>query len=78
VSKYKVHKAKDITPSIAWRGEAWKEEALDDLSLKGRERAIVSQTNIGSVSKATLRKLLRDVVERIIMGFSERLDTILN
>ena len=29
-------------------------------SLKGRERAIVSQTNIGTVSKATLGKLLRD------------------
>ena len=28
-------------------------------SLKGRERAIVSQTNIGTVSKATLGKLLR-------------------
>ena len=25
------HKAKDITPSITWRREAWKEEALDDL-----------------------------------------------
>ena len=25
-------KAKDITPSIAWRRETWKEEALDDLS----------------------------------------------
>ena len=24
-----VHKANDITPSIAWRREAWKEEALD-------------------------------------------------
>ena len=34
-------------------------------SLKGRERAIVSQTNIGNVSKATLRKLLRDRVEHI-------------
>ena len=33
-------------------------------SLKGRERAIVSQTNIGTVSKATLIKL-RDGVERI-------------
>ena len=29
-------------------------------SLKGRERAIVNQTDIGTVSKATLRKLLRD------------------
>ena len=35
-------------------------EAVDD-----RERTIVSQTNIGTVSKATLGKLLRDGVERI-------------
>ena len=34
-------------------------------SLKGRERAIVNQTNIGTVSKATLGKLPRDRVERI-------------
>ena len=34
-------------------------------SLKGRERAIVNQTNTGTVSKATLGKLLRDSVERI-------------
>ena len=34
-------------------------------SLKGRERDIVSQTNIGTVSKATSGKLLRDGVERI-------------
>ena len=47
-------------------------------SLKGRERAIINQTNIGTVSKATLGKLLRDGMERIIMGFSERVDTILN
>ena len=33
-------------------------------SLKGRERAIVSQTNIGAVSKATLGKQLRAGVER--------------
>ena len=35
--------------------------------LKGRERVIVNQTNIGTVSKATLGKLLRDGVERILM-----------
>ena len=34
-------------------------------SLKGRERAIVNQTNIGTISKATLGKRLRDGVERI-------------
>ena len=27
-----IAKAKDITPSIVWRREAWKDEALDDLS----------------------------------------------
>ena len=47
-------------------------------SLTGRERAIVSQTNIGTVSKATLGKLLRDGVGKAHMGFSERIDTILN
>ena len=46
-------------------------------SLKGRERAIVTQTNIGTVSKATLGKLLRDG-GGARMGFSERIDTILN
>ena len=46
-------------------------------SLKGRERAIVNQTNIGTVSKATLGKLLRDGVEAH-MGFSERIDTTLS
>ena len=43
-------------------------------SLKGRERAIINQTNIGTVSKAALGKLLREAH----MGFSERIDTILN
>ena len=49
-------------------------------SLKGRERNIVNQTNIGTVSKskATLGKLLTDGEERIIMGISERIDTILS
>ena len=37
-------------------------------SLKGRERASVSQTNIGTVSKATLGKLVRDGVGRIHYG----------
>ena len=34
-------------------------------SLKGRERAVFNQTNTGTVSKATLGKLLRDGMERI-------------
>ena len=43
-------------------------------SLKGREKAIVRKTNIGTVSKATLGKLLRRGGAH--MGFSERVDTI--
>jgi len=35
------HKASHIMPPIMWRIELWKEEALDDLSLKGQERAII-------------------------------------
>ena len=44
-------------------------------SLKGRDRAIVNQTNNGTVSKATLGKHLRRGGAH--MGFSERIDTIL-
>ena len=47
-------------------------------SLKGQERAIVNQTNIRTVSKATLGKHLRDGMDGAPMGFSERIDTILN
>ena len=47
-------------------------------SLKGRERAIVSQTNIGTVSNFVGGKRLRpDAVERVAyMDVSERIDTI--
>ena len=40
----------------------WKEEVLDNIPQKGQERALVNQTNTGTVSNATLRKLLRDDV----------------
>ena len=74
------HKAKDITQAIVWRIERGVERGLSARrsSLKGREKAIVNQTNIGTVSWATLGKLLRDGVERITMGLSECIDTILN
>ena len=48
------------TPLITWTKEAWKEEGARWSSLKGRERAIFDQMNIGTVSKAMLGKLLRD------------------
>ena len=44
--------------------------------VKGRQRAIVSQRNFGTVSKATLGKL-SERPGGAHMGFSERIDTIL-
>ena len=47
--------------------------------LKGRERAIVNQTNIQwNRFKGNVGGFSEAVVERIIMGFTERVDTILN
>ena len=40
-------------------------------SLKGQESVIIIQTNIGTVSKPTLGKLLRDGVEGIYGLFQE-------
>ena len=34
-------------------------------ALKGRERAVINQTNVGIVSKATLGNLLKNGAERI-------------
>ena len=45
-------------------------------SLKGRERTIVSQTSIGTLSKATFGKNLRDGVERI-WAFTSALELLL-
>ena len=58
------HKARDTTSShLEERGVERGSARLS--SLTGRERAIVGQTNIGTVSKATFGKLLWDKVERI-------------
>ena len=46
-------------------------------SLRGRERAIVNQTNIGTISKPTLGET-SESRDGAHMGFSERIDTILN
>ena len=45
--------------------------------LKRREKDIVNLTNNGTVSKAPLGKLPRDGIERIIMGFPERINFML-
>ena len=54
--------------------EGTKKDALGDLLWRGASRAsfffIVNLTITGIVSKATLGKLLRDRVERIITGFT--------
>ena len=51
-------------PSIARRRES-RGERRRRSSLRGQERVIVNQTNVATVSRATLGKLLRDGVERI-------------
>ena len=43
------HKAKGITPSIAWRREAWEEEALDERTREGHR---LSETSIGTLENA--------------------------
>ena len=54
------HKAEDIIPLIAWC-----EKRKHQSSLKWQEGAIVTQMNIGTVSKTTLGKLPRDGMECI-------------
>ena len=46
-------------------------------TLQGRERSVVNQTDIGTVSRATLGRLLRDEAECIIMSLSECYNAIL-
>ena len=54
VSQICGHKVKNITPSITWRRESYRKRKSWTSSLRGREteseRAIVNQTNIGTVS----------------------------
>ena len=70
-------KAKDITPSIAWR-RGMERGSTRLSSLKGRERAVVSETNIGTPD---FKVKVGETSERrggAHMGFSELIDTILN
>ena len=53
------HKAKNSIPSVAWRERGVERGSARRSSFKGRERAIVSQTYIATVSKATLGTILR-------------------
>ena len=50
--------SKDLTPSIAWRRGVERAGYARRSSLKGRGKTIVNQTNIGTISKATVGKLL--------------------
>ena len=70
------HKAKDHTINRLEERGVERGNARRS-SLKGREKAIVLQTNIGTFSKATLGETSerRDGAH---IGFSERIDTILN
>ena len=71
------HKAKDITPLVAWRREALKEEAPDDIPWK-EERA---PSSVRRTLKPFQRQRWGNFWERrgeAHMGFSKRIDTILN
>ena len=52
-----------ITDRLKERGVE-KESGLHS-TLRGRERSVVNQTNIGTVSRATLGRLLRDEAELV-------------
>ena len=54
-------KTRGLEKGSGWHSTFW-----------GQERSMFNQTNIGIVSRATLRRQLRDGVEHIIMGLSER------
>ena len=72
------HKAKDIIPSIAWKREAWKEEALDNLPWKDERGPSSVRWTLEPFQRQCWGKLPRDGVKRKMMGFSERIDSILN
>ena len=57
------HNARDITPLVTWRRGMEKEEAPDDLSRKN----IINVANTGTVSNATLGKIMRDGVKGIVL-----------
>ena len=59
------HKVTDIAPSIAWKREAWKEEALDDLPWKDERGPSSMRRTWEPFQRQRWGKLLRDGVERI-------------
>ena len=63
------HKAKDITPLIAWRREAWKEEALDDVLRKDERGPSSIRQTLELFQRRHWGKLLRDGMERIFFFF---------
>ena len=69
-------KAKDITPSMAWRREALKEEVLDDLPWKGER----GPSSIRWTFEPFQRQRWENDWETggAHMTFSERINTILN
>ena len=58
------YKAKDITLSVAWRREALKEEALDDLHWTDERGSSSVGRTLEPFQRQTLGKLLREGVER--------------
>ena len=59
------HKAKDITLSIAWRREAWEEEALDDLPWRDEGGPSSIRQTWAQFQRRRCGKLLWGGVERV-------------
>ena len=74
-----MHKAKDITLdlSIARRREEWKEGALDTLFIERARKGHRQSDEHRNCFKATDRETFNRQ-GRAHMGFSERVDTVLN
>ena len=62
------------------RAQSQGHHTVDSLEERGVERGFLERTREGRavLKTALLGKLLRDGMERIIMGFSKHIDTILN
>ena len=67
-------KAKAITPSIAWRREAWKEKALDDLPWKDERGPSSIRRTLEPFQRQ--RRKTSERQGGAHMGFSESTDTI--
>ena len=71
------HKAKNITPSVAWRREVWTEEAVDDLPWKDERRPPSTRQTLELFQRQHPGNLW-EMGWSAYMGFSKHIETVLN